>query len=452
MYRWYWNAEICYAFLCDLHLDRLDVEDVSLEYIRWFRRGWCLQELLAPAVVEFYNSEWICVGTKSSAATSVSALTGIDQKYLVDRETIKEASVATRFSWASGRETTRVEDIAYCLLGLVDVNMPLLYGERHKAFYRLQTELIQKSNEQTIFAWDPRDLLTSYSVTGMLAPHPSAFKNSTGIVMGQNGNGNGTFEMTNGGLRIQLPLHEEEQSWVMALLSCETASGDGIGIWLRRRSDDQYIRDQDELLERIPQEEISDYDVNPSTLLVQNWAASPPPRTSVPSNLVRISVALSGNFDRFQQQEVLLDSETMTQYSRMTMLRSGFETMELPPVTSKGLLFADHQSSFMVVLGTRDGILWSAIIPEVITSSASTVLRVLSQEVRQGKEVWKYLGDHRTATLSEQLRVALRAKKRAGPVIPAVSFDRHNSSLTIWDVTLTIEDLAIARDDELILF
>jgi len=28
-----------------------------------------------------------------------------------------------------GRETTRPEDIVYCLFGLFDVNLPLLYGE-----------------------------------------------------------------------------------------------------------------------------------------------------------------------------------------------------------------------------------------------------------------------------------------------------------------------------------
>ena len=78
MYTWYWDAEICYAFLSDFNLDRFDITDISLEGIRWFSRGWCLQELLAPGVVEFYNAEWVCLGTKSSAVSNISELTGID--------------------------------------------------------------------------------------------------------------------------------------------------------------------------------------------------------------------------------------------------------------------------------------------------------------------------------------------------------------------------------------
>ncbi|KAJ4355566.1 uncharacterized protein N0V89_003584 [Didymosphaeria variabile] len=64
-------------------------------------------------------------------------------------------SVAERMRWASKRETTRTEDIAYCLLGIFDVNMPLLYGEGEKAFTRLQEEIMKNSDDQTIFAWVP---------------------------------------------------------------------------------------------------------------------------------------------------------------------------------------------------------------------------------------------------------------------------------------------------------
>lgn len=40
--------------------------------------------------------------------------------------------------WAASRETKRLEDMAYCLLGIFNVNMPLLYGEGRRAFIRLQ--------------------------------------------------------------------------------------------------------------------------------------------------------------------------------------------------------------------------------------------------------------------------------------------------------------------------
>jgi hypothetical protein len=35
------------------------------------------------------------------------------------------SSVARKMSWAANRETTRVEDVAYSLLGIFEVNMPL---------------------------------------------------------------------------------------------------------------------------------------------------------------------------------------------------------------------------------------------------------------------------------------------------------------------------------------
>jgi len=61
--------------------------------------------------------------------------------------------------WASKRETTRKEDEAYCLLGLFGVNMPLLYGEGSKAFFRLQQEIIKTADDQSILAWYVSDQL-----------------------------------------------------------------------------------------------------------------------------------------------------------------------------------------------------------------------------------------------------------------------------------------------------
>ena len=86
-----------------------------------------------------------------------------------------KASVAQKLSWASERETTRIEDEAYSLLGLFDVNMPLLYGEGPKAFRRLQHEIIRSSDDHSIFAWTGPG-------TGVLAASPSDFRTSGNIV------------------------------------------------------------------------------------------------------------------------------------------------------------------------------------------------------------------------------------------------------------------------------
>ncbi|TGO85069.1 hypothetical protein BPOR_0435g00120 [Botrytis porri] len=79
---------------------------------------------------------------------------------------------------ASRRSTTRVEDQAYNLLGLFDVNMAPLYGEGKKAFMRLQLEILAISDDELIFAWrDPSEI-----GGGLLAHSPEAFRDSAEIV------------------------------------------------------------------------------------------------------------------------------------------------------------------------------------------------------------------------------------------------------------------------------
>ena len=83
-------------------------------------------------------------------------------------------------SWAAHRKTTRTENIAYCLLGLFDVNMPLLYGEREHAFTRLQREIIQHTSDETIFAWESLGLNSRKN--RLLASSPDDFAHSGDIV------------------------------------------------------------------------------------------------------------------------------------------------------------------------------------------------------------------------------------------------------------------------------
>ena len=100
----------------------------------WFDRGWTLQELLAPREVNFYDKHWHFIGTKSSLSDTISTRTNIAAEVLRGTKGLLDYSIAQRMSWASRRVTTRDEDIAYCLLGIFDVSMPLIYGEGEKAF------------------------------------------------------------------------------------------------------------------------------------------------------------------------------------------------------------------------------------------------------------------------------------------------------------------------------
>jgi hypothetical protein len=140
MYRWYEEAEKCYAYLADVPrgaVDRLTgVVGDEFRKSRWFTRGWTLQELIASSTVIFLNEEWQDVGTKSSLRRVISEITGIPIGILFGDD-LERASVAQKMSWAAKRETSRIEDRAYCLMGIFGIHMPLLYGEGHRAFVRL---------------------------------------------------------------------------------------------------------------------------------------------------------------------------------------------------------------------------------------------------------------------------------------------------------------------------
>ncbi|KAK3937468.1 heterokaryon incompatibility protein-domain-containing protein [Diplogelasinospora grovesii] len=127
MYRWYHNAAVCYAFLSDVEplsgWNRLD--KASFFGTRWFRRGWTLQELLAPQHVRFFARDWTEIGTRFGLRKLISQRTRIRTEALLGQY-LGGLSVGERMSWTWSRQTTRVEDQAYCLLGLFEINMPLL--------------------------------------------------------------------------------------------------------------------------------------------------------------------------------------------------------------------------------------------------------------------------------------------------------------------------------------
>ncbi|KAF2180990.1 HET-domain-containing protein, partial [Zopfia rhizophila CBS 207.26] len=170
MYQWYWNAEVCFALLADL-ADTTALE-IALPKCRWFTRGWCLQELIAPKAVEFYDSRWNCIGVKVDSTALLSSITHIDEQVLVERSQIEKIPVGRRMSWAAKRKTTQLEDIAYCLLGIFNVHMPMLYGEGSRAFMRLQEEIVKTSNDLSLFAFSGRPRHGSYWTPAYGVPEP----------------------------------------------------------------------------------------------------------------------------------------------------------------------------------------------------------------------------------------------------------------------------------------
>ncbi|KAK0733118.1 heterokaryon incompatibility protein-domain-containing protein [Lasiosphaeria miniovina] len=153
MFRWYQDADVCYAYLVDLPPETEAALGDALPTCKYFTRGWTLQELIAPQDVHFYDSTWALRGSRRALVDLISEITSIEIEVLLDADELYCVPVATKMSWASKRVTTRIEDIAYCLLGLFDINMPLLYGEGRKAFRRLQEEVMRKTNDLSLLAW-----------------------------------------------------------------------------------------------------------------------------------------------------------------------------------------------------------------------------------------------------------------------------------------------------------
>ncbi|KAI0702589.1 heterokaryon incompatibility protein-domain-containing protein [Earliella scabrosa] len=199
MFRFYSQSKICYAYLDDAVDDMPDrVRKSALDpnyhmnddlgLARWHKRGWTLQELIAPREVHFLTSDWDYMGCKTDLAKGLERITGVPASILTFEQRLDQISIARRMSWAAKRNTTRVEDQAYCLMGIFGVNMITLYGEGTRAFERLQQEIMRRSPDTTLFAWGYRCDLGSFAaqpeelVSGLFASSPSDFRSCSAII------------------------------------------------------------------------------------------------------------------------------------------------------------------------------------------------------------------------------------------------------------------------------
>ena len=154
MFQWYAGSAICYTFLADVPPGRDPHAPRShFRRSRWFKRGWTLQELIAPSELVFLSSDWTVIGSKRELAALVEEVSGVDRAALLRQKSLHRFSVAQRLSWAARRETKRLEDRAYSLLGLFGLNMPTLYGEGKGALRRLKEEMMLRIPDQSLFAW-----------------------------------------------------------------------------------------------------------------------------------------------------------------------------------------------------------------------------------------------------------------------------------------------------------
>jgi Heterokaryon incompatibility protein (HET) len=155
MFRWYCDAVKCYVYLSDVSAHDHDnncqtqwIWESAFRKSRWFTRGWTLQELLAPGSVEFFSREGGLLGDKKILQHEIHEITGIPINAL-HGSPLTQFSVDERMRWAGKRNTTRIEDKAYCLLGIFEVFIPLMYGERDHAFTRLKEEIDKRCGKNS---------------------------------------------------------------------------------------------------------------------------------------------------------------------------------------------------------------------------------------------------------------------------------------------------------------
>ncbi|KAI7159665.1 hypothetical protein KC343_g7531 [Hortaea werneckii] len=271
MFFWYQQAQVCYAYLWDISSECPPFSDarapngegdvsvtpgegqdsqavdahpesavlrqwrVKFTECSWFTRGWTLQELIAPREVRFFGVDWNPLGSSHHLVETIAARTLIDADLLRGRKELKRYSIAQRMSWAADRVTSRIEDRAYSLLGLFDVNIPLLYGEREKAFMRLQEEIIHRSNDQSIFAWG-YGMSIDENPGALLARSPADFRGSSNIIFREPDSFGKALQLDSQALRGSFVVRYEMDGLWTAKLHCEDVKGRRIKLSIVRRN------------------------------------------------------------------------------------------------------------------------------------------------------------------------------------------------------------------------
>ncbi|KAK1486997.1 HET domain-containing protein [Colletotrichum abscissum] len=194
MFRWYAEAEICFAYLSD--------------------------ELIAPGKMEFYDKNWNAIGSRFNLSRQIQMRTSVNAEILRHNSSTHESiqdllagiPVGRRMSWAADRKAKKEKDRAYSLLGIFGVSMPLRYGEGNRAFIRLQEEIIKETNDMSLFAWCDSTVTCIDDLEefrGILTTTPDHFRDCCNLTSLSDPRRGPEFSMTNKGCRkIEGSIHE----------------------------------------------------------------------------------------------------------------------------------------------------------------------------------------------------------------------------------------------------
>ncbi|KAL4063060.1 hypothetical protein V8B97DRAFT_2087713 [Scleroderma yunnanense] len=179
MFSWYRRSALTIVYLSDVF------RFGQLSNSAWFTRGWTLQELLAPRNVLFYTQRWSLYKPSASSnhkdddivLDELERATGITSHYLTEFSPGLD-NARSRLQWASGRYTTVPEDIAYSLLGIFNIFLPIIPGESaENALGRLLAEIISKSGDISVLDWvgeasSFNSCFPAYIASYQTNPHP----------------------------------------------------------------------------------------------------------------------------------------------------------------------------------------------------------------------------------------------------------------------------------------
>ena len=207
MFKWYRDAHVCIAYLAEA----TSIDDLGMDV--WFTRGWTLQELLASRTMKFYGKGWAPLSNSVNDKQDARMLDALSRATGIPRHDLHHFRPGTRdvhgkMMWASTRTTTRVEDMAYCLIGVFDVSLTIAYGEGQRAFYRLMEAIIHRCEEWEIMGWAG----TPSADSAALPESPRCFKalGDAPVATSRSGSGQQVwrgdrhFVMTKRGLQLKL--------------------------------------------------------------------------------------------------------------------------------------------------------------------------------------------------------------------------------------------------------
>ncbi|CZR67067.1 uncharacterized protein PAC_16966 [Phialocephala subalpina] len=420
MYRWYQEAEECYAYLADVPHNSVNrvtgVTGPEFQKSRWFTRGWTLQELIAPLSVIFLDDEWQEFGTKSNLQRDISEITGIPGSFLLGDD-LRHASVAQRMSWASKRETTRTEDLAYCLMGLFGIYMPMLYGEGERAFIRLQEEIMRVSDDHSLFAWRSTE-----DHGGILANSPAAFANSGNIIpVSPAYAASSPPTLSSRGIHLSLRfINDGQQGRGLAILHCTEIRKERMRLALHLRdvflTNEDFVREQSTTLKLIDMEDINPSQHPLTSLYVRQWH---PTRNRNWEGMEKCVLKLAG----IDAQEA---ASRITKFDSNCDLSDGLIVMNMKAVPD-GLL------GRLVVL-CRDGNLFQILLSKYGKSlsadiSASTTdlqhiqdPNVLEKEGNDQDRIVKVLSDGQHVHIAIKKRVLLLRGERCLTGVVEISY------------------------------